>query len=634
VDSDRTLFRMNASDASGREWMRPRRPNRYLGGMSATNGCGAGPADEYTRRLASRGSAADACRRRSAVVSNVRLAVFAVGIAVVAAVFGPKVLSEVWLLPPLIIFIGLVVVHDREIRRGDRAERSVAFYEAGAARLEGRWMSRSESSGEAFREAAHPYSEDLDIFGQGSLFELLSLARTRAGERTLAAWLSSPATSEVALARQPAVAELAPKLDLREDLWLIGAPVGAGMHPDELRSWGDCAPNGSGKVLRLIAPVLASLTIAALIAWWVFGVGSVPFQVMLLIQSAFALSLRGRVRRTILAVDAPCRDLALFSALLERLEREDFEAPRLRSLLAALEGREHLASERIARLRRYVDLLDARRNQLFAPIGALLLWSTQLALAIEDWRTAWGPKLGEWIEAVGEVEALASLAGFHFENPASVFPEILEAGTRFEAKALAHPLLPSGRRIVNDVALSEELQLLVVSGSNMSGKSTLLRTVGTNAVLALAGGAVVAERLCLSRLAIGASIRIQDSLLDGSSHFYAEIQRLRLIMELADRETPLLFLVDEILHGTNSHDRGVGAEAVVRGFVERGALGLVTTHDLALARVADALAPRAANVHFEDHLEAGAIAFDYRLRPGVVEKSNALELMRAVGLAV
>jgi hypothetical protein len=620
------------------EWMRLSQPNRYIGSMPASNEWDGEASTEYTRRLASRSSAAEACRRRSAVVSNVRLAVFAVGFAVGAAVFGPKVLSGAWLLPPVVVFIGLVVVHDRQIRRGERAERAVAFYEAGVARLEGRWPDRAESTGEEFREAAHPYTDDLDIFGQGSLFELLSLARTRAGEQTLAAWLSTPAEPEVALARQAAVAELAPKLDLREDLWLIGAPVAAGMHPEELRNWGDCAPAASGKVLRWIAPLLAALTIATLVAWWSMGIGSVPFQVMVLVQSGFALSLRHRVRRSIVAVEEPCRDLALFSALLERLECEDFDAPRLRSLKDALSSSEHPASERIARLRRYVDLLDARRNQLFAPIGALLLWSTQLALAIEDWRAVWGPKLGDWIEAVGEIEALASLAGFHFENPESVFPEILAEGTCFEARGLAHPLLPPGRRIANDVALDDGLddglRLLVVSGSNMSGKSTLLRTVGTNAVLALAGGAVVAERLRMSRLAIGASIRIQDSLLDGSSHFYAEIQRLRLIMELADGETPLLFLVDEILHGTNSHDRGVGAEAVVRGFVERGALGLVTTHDLALARVADALAPRAANVHFADHLEAGVIAFDFRLRPGVVEKSNALELMRAVGLAV
>jgi len=602
--------------------------------MSATNGAAEEPADEYARRLAARQSAADDCRRRSTIVSNVRLVVFAAGIAVVAAIFGPKVLSQAWLLPPVVVFIVLVVVHDRQIRQGDRAERAVAFYAAGLARLEGRWMGQGGSTGEAFRDVAHPYSEDLDIFGQGSLFELLSLARTRAGERTLAAWLSGPAKAEVALERQSAVAELAPRLDLREDLWRIGEEVAVGMHPVELRSWGETAPDASRKAMRLIAPLLATSSIAALVAWWTLGVGSVPFQLTLLVQSAFALSLRGRVRRAIFEVEAPCRDLALFSALLERLESESFEAPRLRSLLETLDCGEHLASERIARLRRYVDLLDARRNQLFAPIGALLLWSTQLALAIESWRLVYGPKLADWIDAVGEIEALASLAGFHYENPESVFPEIQSEGSCFEARALAHPLLPHGRRVVNDIALGEDLQMLVVSGSNMSGKSTLLRTVGTNAVLALAGGAVVAAHLRVSGLAIGASIRIQDSLLDGSSHFYAEIQRLRLIMDLADGEMPLLFLVDEILHGTNSHDRGVGAEAVVRGFVQRGALGLVTTHDLALARVADALEPRAANVHFEDHLEAGVMVFDYRLRPGVVEKSNALELMRAVGLSV
>jgi hypothetical protein len=552
----------------------------------------------------------------------------------VAAIFGPKVLGEIWLLPPLVVFIGLVVAHDRALRAGVRADRAVAFYEAGEARLEGRWIGHNGADGEAFRDAAHPYAEDLDLFGAGSLFELLSLARTRAGEGALAAWLSSPATPEVAIARQGAVAELAPMLDLREDLSMIGAEVAAGLHPDELRAWGDATPRASGRGLRVAAAAFTSLSLAALIAWFALGIGSAPFQVALLLQGAFALSLRARVRKTIHDVEAPCRDLALFSELSERLERENFEAPRLRALRTAIDGGERPASERIARLRRQVEMLDARRNQLFAPIGALLLWSTQLALAIDDWHASSGPRLGDWIDAVGEIEALASLASFHFENPGSVFPEIVTEGACFDGRALAHPLLRSERRVTNDVTLDESLQLLVVSGSNMSGKSTLLRTVGVNAVLALAGAPVAAERLRLSPLEIGASIRIQDSLLDGSSHFYAEIQRLRQIMEIGDGGGTLLFLVDEILHGTNSHDRGVGAEAVVRGFVERGALGLVTTHDLALARVADALAPRAANVHFEDHLEEGVIAFDYRLRPGVVTKSNALELMRAVGLSV
>ena len=179
-----------------------------------------------------------------------------------------------------------------------------------------------------------------------------------------------------------------------------------------------------------------------------------------------------------------------------------------------------------------------------------------------------------------------------------------------------------------------ELRVLVVSGSNMSGKSTMLRTVGTNTVLGLAGAPVCARRLRLAPLAVGASIRIKDSIQEGTSRFYEEITRLRRITRITEGELPVLFLLDEILHGTNSHDRRIGAEAVVRGLVERGAVGLVTTHDLALAQVADALAPRGANVHFQDHLEDGRMVFDYRMQPGVVTRSNALALMRAIGLEV
>jgi DNA mismatch repair ATPase MutS len=241
--------------------------------------------------------------------------------------------------------------------------------------------------------------------------------------------------------------------------------------------------------------------------------------------------------------------------------------------------------------------------------------------------------VGAWLDAVGEVEALCSLAAYAYEHPDDRFPEILESGTHFEGEAMGHPLLPVTRCVPNSVQLNRNLQVLIISGSNMSGKSTLLRTVGLNAVLAFAGAPVRAKRMRLSILAIGATIRVQDSLQGGTSRFYAEIQRLRDIMELT-KQMPALFLLDEILHGTNSHDRAVGAEAVIRGLIKRGAIGLVTTHDLALARLADALAPKAANFHFQDELQDGQMIFDYRLHPGVVEKSNALALMRAVGLEV
>jgi DNA mismatch repair ATPase MutS len=232
------------------------------------------------------------------------------------------------------------------------------------------------------------------------------------------------------------------------------------------------------------------------------------------------------------------------------------------------------------------------------------------------------------------MEALCSLAGYAYEHPGDPFPEIAAEGACFDAEGLGHPFIPENSCVRNDVRLGPELRVLVVSGSNMSGKSTLLRTIGANAVLSMAGAPVRARRLTLTPVALGASILRRDSLQEGTSRFYAEITRLRQLVDITAGPLPLLFLLDELLHGTNSHDRGIGALAVIRDLVRRGAIGLLTTHDLALAQIADVLAPSAANVHFEDSLVAGKLVFDYRLRPGIVRKSNALELMRSVGLEV
>jgi DNA mismatch repair ATPase MutS len=330
----------------------------------------------------------------------------------------------------------------------------------------------------------------------------------------------------------------------------------------------------------------------------------------------------------------PARDLRILASVLERLEREPLQSALLVDLKKRLEVGGLSPSKQISRLRRLIEYRDQARNQMFAIVAEPLLWSVHFYFAIERWRQVSGPHIGEWIAAVGDIEALSSVAGYAAEHPGDPFPELLDHGPVFYGEGIAHPLLPEATAVRNDVRLDGERQLLVVSGSNMSGKSTLLRSVGLNAVLAWAGAPVRAERLRLSRVAVGASMRVQDSVLDGKSRFYAEVTRLRQVVDMAGSDPPLLYLLDELLSGTNSHDRRIGTEAVVRTLLQRRAVGLITTHDLALAEVADALAPRAVNVHFEDHIEDGRIAFDYRMRPGVVRKSNALELMRSVGLEV
>jgi hypothetical protein len=430
------------------------------------------------------------------------------------------------------------------------------------------------------------------------------------------------------------VRELRPLLDLREDLALLGSDVPAGVDFDALAAWGAEPPILTSTPVRILISVLGLAAMVALVGWLAWDWGLAPLFGVIFVEGGVMLALAARVKRVVSVVQKRARDLALFAGVLARLEREQFTSPRLRELRAALDTTGAVPSARIAQLGNLIDLLNSQRNQLFMPFALLLLWTAQMAFAIERWRRTSGPAVRGWLAVVGQFEALCALATFAYENPDHPFPEVVEDGPVFDGQALGHPLLPAARCIRNDLRLGDDLRVLVVSGSNMSGKSTMLRTVGVNAVLALAGAPVRAARLRLSPLVVGATLRIQDSLQEGRSRFYAELLRVRQVVDLSRGNTPLLFLLDEIFHGTNSHDRRQGAEAVVRGLVETGAVGLVTTHDLSLTHIVEVLAPRAANVHFADHFENGSMVFDYTMRPGVVRNSNAIALMRAVGLEV
>lgn len=593
----------------------------------------AGPRAEYGKRIEMRRASAARLESWHRRIGNARLALFTAGAVLAWLALISHKISPWWLLVPAVLFLGLMAWHERVLRSLQRVRRAIDFYERGNARLDERWEGSGEP-GERFRDPSHPYAEDLDLFGKGSLFELLCSARTYAGERMLASWLKNPAAAAEVRARQEAVEELRRNLDLREDLAVLGADVRAGVHPDPLVQWGEGPRRFRSNGIRLAAALITLLVLAAL-AFWIATDRHQWFLAALLVEMLFAFSLRRPVGDAVRASDMAGRDLALLSLVLARLERESFATARLAKLRAAFDSEGLPPSRLIAQLDRLIVLLDSRKNPLFAPIAFILLWEIQLAFLVEQWRVKHGRAISAWLLAVAELEALSSLAGYAYEHPRDPFPEISEDGTpSFAGTGLGHPLIPDSKCVRNDVNLSGGIRVLVVSGSNMSGKSTLLRTVGINAVLALAGAPVRAERLRISPLAIGASIRTMDSLHEGTSRFYAEIVRLRQLVTLAEGPVPLMFLLDELLHGTNSHDRRIGGEAVVKGLVRRNALGLLTTHDLALAHIADALAPSALNVHFEDHIEDGRMVFDYRLLPGIVKKSNALELMRSIGLPI
>jgi hypothetical protein len=591
------------------------------------------PRDEILHRLEARRAAVAALDRRDARIALLRLAIFGLAAALAVARYAANAVSGWWLLVPAAAFLALVVHHDRVLRRRERARRAVRFHEAALARVEERWQGLGNAGTRWLRED-HPYAADLDVFGAGSLFELLCAARTRAGEETLAAWLLAPAPPDEVAARQRAVAELAPRLDLREDLAVLGEDVRAEVDPTSLAAWAEAPPLlPAGAALRPAAAVAAVAAVGTLAGWLAGALHALAFVAAAFAMWGLSRSVKERVERVLAGVERPGRELDVLALLLARLEREPFDDPRLAALHATFAAGGRPASRAIHALAHRVSAAEWAHNQVFAPIAFLLGWRVQCAVAVERWRLAHGPRVRRLVAALGELEALSSLAAYAREHPADPFPEVRAGPALLDGAGLGHPLLPVDGCVRNDVALGEGRRLLVVSGSNMSGKSTLLRTVGTNVVLALAGAPVRARRLALSPLMTGATLRIQDSLQAGRSRFYAEIGRLKQLADLARGPAPLLFLLDEVLAGTNSHDRLVGAEAVLRQLLARGAIGLATTHDLALTEAA-ARIPEAANAHFEDRVEDGEIAFDYTLRPGVVTRSNALALMRAVGLEV
>ncbi len=537
-------------------------------------------------------------------------------------------LNWYWLPVPVIVMLALFVYHDRVDRKVLAEKRGIQFYEQGLRRLNHEWIGTGQT-GERFRDPSHPYADDLDLFGRGSMFELICSARTFEGEATLASWLKNPGDVADVRARQEAIQDMAPHIDLREDLALLGEDIRSSVHSGVMEKWAALPPVHFPAWARHLSAACASV-MAVLCLGFLFDLwSSRAVLIWILVQGMYGFWMRNRVLEVLEHVETPARDLRLIGQLLARFEGEEFTASRL---LALKQGAS--ASAQIRSLDQLIEWQEQSHNQFFAPIARLLLWSTQFSIAIESWRMRYGAQIATWIRAVGELEALSSLSCYSAEHPADPFPELRSDGPCIQAIQIGHPLLPEETVVRNDVELTVETRLLLVSGSNMSGKSTLLRALGLNVVLGWAGAPVRAKSLSVSRLEVGASIRIQDSLLDGRSRFYAEILRLKQIVDMAGKEPPLFYLLDELLSGTNSHDRKIGAEAVVRSLVERNAIGLVTTHDLALTELTQLLAPRARNVHFEDHIENGAILFDYRMRPGIVSKSNAIELMRSIGLQV
>ena len=512
--------------------------------------------------------------------------------------------------------------------------RLTRFYQSGIDRLTGTWAGKGVT-GEAFSRPDHLYERDLNIFGAGSVFEFLCTARTQAGQRRLASYLLDLPPRPETLARQQAVQELGPLAELRERICLLGKYSTLTCDFESFNEWLDAPAAPLPRLVSLIVAVVS----AALTVLFAFALATnvgarttiTPYLMALgLLQLTFALTLRPKMQPVAESGRGISSELSVLREGLALMEAYAFRSPKLESLKACVKG----SAQAVGKLDRLIDALDQSDQPWFYGLTRILLVDTQIAISMERWKVRHGKHLGGWLDAWAEFEALNALACYAYEHPPDVFPEILDGSApRFEAVGLAHPLLPESIGVRNDIELNSARKFYLVSGSNMAGKSTLLRAIALNAVLGCAGAPVRAFRARQSSLSVCASLSIVDSLAEGKSKFMAEVERLRDILQSASDPGHALFVIDEILAGTNSRDRRIASESFLRALIGAGAIGALSTHDLALTEIAAAPELHGSNVHMESPDPSDPLAFDYLLKPGIAERSNALAIARMAGVA-
>jgi hypothetical protein len=591
------------------------------------------PVDEYKRRQRLHEQQEKAFESRHITFGYVRLLlVFAIATTAWASLLH-HYLSPLFTVLPVLAFVVTAVMHARVLRRQSVAHRAAEVYRKGLARIEDRWPRTTQRNLPADLIASSLYAADLDIVGKGSLFELLCVARTRVGELCLLEWLLTAAPLETIYQRQQAVFELRDLLDFRERMAISGQDILTGIAPETLKDWAVSSPGSLNEWLRWLAVVLAALAVCAAFVWLKYGI-FLPLLAVLLVEGALARFLKSQMLAVLKGTEKSFQTLKLFSALLREVEQETFQTAHLNTIKRTLVSEQTAASNAVSALGNLVSYQDALHNPLLKFLDLPLMYSVHLAFAIQRWRHKHGSAVNSWLDALAQIEALLCLAAYSYEHPDDPFPSFINGTASLEAQGIGHPLIPMETCIRNSIGLGTETRVLLISGSNMSGKSTLMRTVGINVVLAMCGAPVRAKQMQLTPLLIGASLLVNDSLARGTSRFYAEIERIQAICELARKGgLPVLFLLDELLQGTNSNDRLVGAQGITRELMNSGAIGILTTHDLSLTAIENGEG-WIKNAHFEDHIVNGKMQFDFQLRDGVITKSNGLELMRLIGLKV
>ncbi|CAN5598817.1 MutS family DNA mismatch repair protein [soil metagenome] len=604
----------------------------------------ASPAATYRDRAAQFAAERDRLAARSSLLSNLRVLAFAalVVIGLVIERTG-SLASIVAALVTLGAFVALIAAHRRARTDQDWQDARATLNEDGLHRLSRDW-DRLPVRPAPETAKGHAYAADLDLYGPASLSQILGPVGTSAGAATLDRWLLGRADADTVRARQDAVRELAPLHDLRETLAVHAGWSRRGRAHDLERflRWAE-SDNWlrHGMVWRALAWLLPAATWMLIVLQATGVVAGALWLLPMAMTLAIYFTAAGRARATFETAFGRESMFEHYPEMLRAVVDVRLDAPVLRGITQRLSHDGRPADRHLDALRRIMHLADLRLSSMHPLVFLVTMWDFHVLFSLERWQRAAGPHVRDWLAALGEAEALAALATLAHDQPDWCFPELLPHGARtFDAQSLGHPLLADGDRVCNDVQIGPPGTFLLVTGSNMSGKSTLLRAVGLNAVLAQAGAPCCARTLSMAPLDVHTSIRVQDSLARGVSYFMAELERLKQVVDAAHHsrdagEARLLFLLEEILHGTNTAESRIAARRVIRHLVDAGAVGAATTHDLDLA-TEPALTDAARLIHFREHFEdvdgRSTLRFDYRLREGIATSTNALELMRLVGL--
>lgn len=545
--------------------------------------------------------------------------------------------SDALLLTGLIFGIAfplLVRYHNRLKKERFHVDSLVQINEEEIDRLSGKL--KGKEKGEQFDEAAHPYTGDLDVFGEHSLYQLLNRASTYKGKKLLAQWLKHPAEREEILSRQEAVQEMQQKLDWRQDFQAFGRVAKENEEgTDILLRWVEepvsLEKRGLYKTAMFVMPLI---TLAGIIMYFFAGGNAYWPIIATFINGMILWSTAEKANLTHKKTFSSLSALQAYRAMINSVEQTTFAHPRLQKLKAHFQHEGIQASKEISKLEYILDNFNARANIFYHIFNIVLLLDVYWLLRADKWKSNLKGDINHWFDSISEIEVLNSIAGFSFSHPEYVVPQIAEEKFVFEAQALGHCLINAKNRVDNDFSMEGKGKICIITGSNMSGKSTFLRTIGVNIVLALMGAPVCAKKMTTSVTQVFTSMRTQDSLEESVSSFYAELKRLKQLLQMLEApRVPVMFMLDEILKGTNSQDRHNGAASLIRQLSKLPAFGFVSTHDLELGRMEKELT-HVINYSFTSSIEQDEIYFDYTIHKGICKSFNASKLMAKMGIAI